>query len=166
LQPKVSNKVRELLDEDQAAGLTGADFYADFGRRVIRVQEQLRDLLRALKSGGNQIAAYGAAAKGTILLNSSGIGADIIDFVADLSPHKQCMYMPGLSIPIVSPARLIQDMPDYVLLLAWNLKEEVFRQQAEYLRRGGNFIVPIPQPVVVGIRGARQILSGSNLPSG
>jgi SAM-dependent methyltransferase len=157
--PRASSSVRRLLAEDISAGLTGPDFYADFGRRVRNAQDQLRNLLDALKTGGNQIAAYGAAAKGTILLNASGIGADTIDFVADMSPHKQGLFMPGLQIPISSPERILEEMPEYVLLLVWNLKDEILRQQAEYLNRGGKFIIPIPKPIVVGRRGARQELT-------
>ena len=93
----VSDAVRTLLIEDQAAGLTGFDYFRDFGRRVTRLQKQLRNLLLELRSAGKRIAAYGAAAKGTILLNSSGIGSDLIDFVADRSPYKQGKLMPGVT---------------------------------------------------------------------
>ena len=104
-----------LLIEDQAAGLTGFDYFRDFGRRVTRLQKQLRNLLMELKSAGKRIAAYGAAAKGTILLNSSGIGSDVIDFVADRSPYKQGKLMPGVKIAISPPERIMEEMPDYVL---------------------------------------------------
>jgi SAM-dependent methyltransferase len=159
----VSDSVRSLLAEDEAAGLTEFEFYGDFGRRVRRVQGQLKDLLDALKGGWNRIAAYGAAAKGTILLNSSGIGADMIDFVADMSPHKQGMFLPGVRIPIAPPERILEEMPDYVLLLAWNYKDEIMRQESEYLQRGGKFIVPIPRPIVVGKRGVAQASNGSHM---
>jgi len=158
----VSAGVKTLLGEDEAAGLTNFEFYRDFGRRVRRVQDQLRYLLEALKGGGNRIAAYGAAAKGTILLNSSGIGADVIDFVADMSPQKQGMYLPGVRLPITPPERILEEMPDYVLLLAWNFKDEIMKQQSEYLERGGKFIVPIPRPVVVGKRGVLRGASDSH----
>jgi hypothetical protein len=162
-QPNASDSVRSLLEEDEAAGLTGSEYYADFGHRVKRVQQQLKDLLEALKGGGNHIAAYGAAAKGTVLLNSSGIAGDTIDFVADVSPHKQGMFMPGLRIPISPPERILEEMPEYVLLLAWNFKDEIMRQQAEYLERGGKFIIPIPRPIVVGKRGAMGVSNGSHM---
>jgi hypothetical protein len=106
-------------------------------------------MLRKLKAGGHRIAAYGAAAKGSTLLNTTGIGTDLIDFVADRNVHKQGRYMPGVHIPICEPERLRAEMPDYVLLLAWNLKDEIMRQQAEYQRAGGKFIVPIPSPTVL-----------------
>jgi hypothetical protein len=108
-------------------------------------------MLKRLRAEGKRIAAYGAAAKGTILLNSSHIGLDLIDFVADKSPHKQGRFMPGIGVPIVSPERILQEMPDYVLLLAWNFKDEIMSQQRAYLEVGGRFIVPIPQATEVGL---------------
>jgi SAM-dependent methyltransferase len=147
---EVSDAVRALLIEDRAAGLTGFEYFRDFGQRVTRLQRQLRDLLQELKGAGKRIAAYGAAAKGTILLNASGIGSDVIDFVADRSPHKQGKLMPGVRIPISPPERILVEMPDFVLLLAWNIKDEIIRQESAYLESGGRFIVPIPRPVVLG----------------
>ena len=147
----VSDAVRALLIEDHAAGLTGFEYFRDFGRRVTRLQKQLRNLLLELKAAGKRIAAYGAAAKGTILLNSSGVGPDVIDFVADRSPYKQGKLMPGLRIAISPPERIMEEMPDYVLLLAWNVKDEIIKQESAYLERGGRFIVPIPRPVVLGM---------------
>ena len=107
-------------------------------------------MLERLHGQGKRIAAYGAAAKGTVLLNSSGIGADLIQFVADKSPHKQGKLMPGLGIAIVPPERLLDEMPDVVLLLAWNFRDEIVREQRAYLEAGGRFIVPIPAPVEIG----------------
>ena len=121
-----------------------------FADRVAQVQRSLREMLQRLRGQGKTIAAYGAAAKGTILLNSSGIGSDLIAFVADKSPHKQGLLMPGVRIPIVPPERILEDMPDYVLLLAWNIKDEILRKQRAYLEAGGRFIVPIPSPIDVG----------------
>jgi C-methyltransferase C-terminal domain len=154
--------VRALLSEDRAAGLTGFGYYRTFGRKVASLQRQGRGLLQELRGGGSRIAAYGAAAKGTILLNSSGIGSDLIDFVTDKSPHKQGLLMPGLRIPISPPERVLEEMPDYVLTLAWNVKDEIVRQESTYLERGGRFIVPIPRPVVLGREGVGEILDGSN----
>lgn len=156
----VSDAVRALLIEDRAAGLTGFEYFRDFGRRVTRLQEQLRHLLQELKAAGKRIGAYGAAAKGTILLNSSGIGTDLIDFVADRSPHKQGKLLPGVRIPISPPERILEDMPDYVLLLAWNVKDEIVKQESAYLERGGRFIVPIPRPVVFGKESLEDVANG------
>jgi hypothetical protein len=84
-----------------------------------------------------------------VLLNSSGIGIDVLDYVVDRNPHKQGLLLPGVRLPIHDPSRLLTDMPDYVLVLAWNLADEIIREQAAYGQRGGSFIVPIPQPTVV-----------------
>jgi SAM-dependent methyltransferase len=147
---RVTDAVRAYLEDEAAAGITTFDFYRGFADRVAAVQHNLREALRALKSAGERIAAYGAAAKGTILLNSSGIGSGLVDFVADKSPHKQNRLLPGVQIPIVSPERIIEEMPDYILLLAWNFKDEILREQRAYLEAGGKFIIPLPAPEVVG----------------
>jgi SAM-dependent methyltransferase len=142
--------VERLLEEEQRLGMATFEYYNDFAERVRNVQRALEETLRSLRAAGKRIAAYGAAAKGTILLNSSGIGADLIDFVADRNPHKQGHSMPGIGVPIVPPERILDEQPDYVLLLSWNFKDEVLNQQRAYLEAGGTFIVPIPAPTFVG----------------
>jgi SAM-dependent methyltransferase len=146
---QVSPQAKEYLAAEQASGLTGVDFYRDFGARVERTKDALVGLLRGLKGEGRSIAAYGAAAKGSTLLNYAGIGTGLIDFVVDRNVHKQGLCMPGVHLPIRDPAALLEVMPDYVLLLAWNFKDEIIDQQREYLDRGGRFIVPIPEPTVI-----------------
>jgi SAM-dependent methyltransferase len=143
------DSVRAYLEEERRAGLTEARYYRDFAARVRAIQSDLLAKVTELKETGNRVAGYGAAAKGTILLNSTGLGSDLIDFVVDRNVHKQGRYVPGVRIPIDGPERLLADMPDYVLLLAWNFTDEILAQQEEYRRRGGRFLIPVPEPVVV-----------------
>jgi SAM-dependent methyltransferase len=138
-----------FLAEEQERGLTAFEAYARFGERVASIAEQLRSLLDGLHAEGRTIAAYGATAKGSTLVNFAGIGRDTLAFVADRNPHKQGHWTPGTRLPIVPAEALLEQQPDYVLLLAWNFADEIMRQQAEYRRRGGRFIVPIPWPMVV-----------------
>lgn len=148
--PDAGTSVKNYLEQEEAAGLNGFDYYHEFADRVTELRSGLRMKLERLRLEGKRIAAYGAAAKGTVLLNSSGIGSDLIDFVADKSPHKQGKLMPGVGIPIVPPDWLLEKSPEYVLLLVWNLKDEILREQRAYLQAGGRFIVPIPAPIEVG----------------
>lgn len=141
--------VGALLEEERGWGVSDAEFYRRFAARVGRLKEELRGLLSGLKAEGRRVAAYGAAAKGSTLLNYFGIGRETIDFVADRSTYKQGRFMPGVHIPVVEPARLVEEAPDYVLLLTWNFAEEILRQQDEYRRRGGRFIIPVPEVRVV-----------------
>ena len=141
--------VADYLQSEQAAGVDRVEYYAGFSARVARIRSDLLALLGRLKREGARVAGYGAAAKGTILLNFTGVGGEVLDFVADRNVHKQGRYVPGVRLPIVSPARILEAQPDYLLILPWNFKEEIMAQQAEYRRRGGRFIVPVPEPAIV-----------------
>jgi SAM-dependent methyltransferase len=141
--------VARVLDAEKAAGLDIFDRYASFGAEVGELQSELRALLTGLRAQGRTIAAYAAAAKGATLLNSTGIDHELLDFVVDRNVHKQGRYMPGARLPIVPPEVLAERQPDYLLILAWNVKKEIMTQQAEYAARGGRFIVPVPRPVVL-----------------
>jgi SAM-dependent methyltransferase len=158
--PDERASVTEYLEQEEADGLNRIDYYREFAGRVAELRHGLRTKLLELRSGGSRIAAYGAAAKGTVLLNSSGIGSDLIDFVADKSPHKQGKFMPGVGIPIVPPQWLLEESPEYALLLVWNLRDEVVREQRAYLEAGGSFIIPIPVPIEVGKEDLPSALSG------
>ena len=141
--------VDQLLSEEAALGIDRLDYYRDFATRVRAIQKSLKSLLESLKADGKRIAGYAVSAKGAILLNSAGIDGRLLDYLVDLSRHKQGKYMPGVHLRVFDTARLLQTpTPDFVLLLAWNFKDEIIRQQQEYLRRGGKFIVPIPAPQI------------------
>jgi SAM-dependent methyltransferase len=144
-----SAAVASLLAEEAGWGVTTPAIYLAFAERVERIRRELRSLLARLKQEGRRIAAYGAAAKGSTLLNYCGIGHETLDYVVDRSTVKQGRYMPGARLLIQPPDRLLADPPDHVLLLAWNFAEEIMEQQAAYRRRGGRFILPVPAPHVV-----------------
>ena len=141
--------VTEYLQAERRAGVDEYEYYTGFSARVSRIRSDLLALLDGLKRGGARIAGYGAAAKGTILLNFAGIGREVLEFVADRNVHKQGRFVPVVRLPIVSPERILEAQPDYLLILPWNFKDEIMEQQAEYRRRGGRFIVPVPEPVIV-----------------
>jgi len=144
-----TNAVTDLLAEEAAWGVGEPGLYDAFALRVTELGTELDALLAGLKANGASIAAYGAAAKGSTLLNVFGIGTGTLDYVVDRSTVKVGRYMPGVHLRIYPPERLLTEMPDYLLLLAWNLADEIMAQQDEYRRRGGRFIVPVPVPEVV-----------------
>jgi len=141
--------VERYLDEEAERGLTSFAFYADFADRVRRTRSELVAMLDQLKATGARIAAYGAAAKGSTLLNFAGVGPDVLDYVVDRNVHKHGLQMPGVHIPVVGPGQLATDPPDYLLLLAWNFESEIIRQQRAFAEAGGRFIVPVPEPHVI-----------------
>lgn len=145
----VAPAVDAALARERAAGLFEAATYVAFHDRIQANRDAFKALIAGLREQGARIAAYGAAAKGTTLLNYYGIGPDQLDFIADRNPLKHGLYSPGMRIPVSRTERILEDQPDYLLILAWNFADEILTQQSEYRRRGGRFIVPIPYPQVI-----------------
>jgi SAM-dependent methyltransferase len=145
----VGSAVRAMLEEERRLGIDEYPYYQNFGRRVEQIRVQLRELLGDLKSQGKRIAGYAAAAKACTLLNYAGLGVETFDYIVDRNVHKHGKFMSGIRVPIFGVEKLLENQPDYVVILAWNFKDEIMRQQAEYARRGGKFIVPIPKPQII-----------------
>jgi hypothetical protein len=140
--------VRRVLAEETAYGLDKDTVYQQWAERVRRTKRDLLKLLIDIKDKGGTIAGYGAPAKGVTLLNYCGVACDFVDFTVDRAPSKQNRLLPGVHIPILAPEEIEQRKPDYVLILPWNLKDEIMTQMAGIRAWGGKFIIPIPTPVV------------------
>lgn len=148
--PGQTERLEARLKLERDAGVDTFEFYADFGLRVARLRDDLVALLVDLAGQGRRLAAYGAAAKGATLLNYAGLGTDLIPFVVDRNVHKQGLLMPGTHQPILAPDALIEREVTDTLLLTWNFADEIIAQQADYVAGGGRFVVPVPDPVVIG----------------
>jgi SAM-dependent methyltransferase len=136
--------LRKLRVQESAAGLADLSTYLRFAERVENCRRSLLEFLAAAKREGKVVAAYGAAAKGNTLLNFCGVTPADISQVADRNPHKQSKFLPGTHIPVVSPEALLQSKPDYVLILPWNLQEEIRQQLHQVKEWGGQFVTPVP----------------------
>ncbi len=135
---------------ERAVKLFSKSTYRAFKDRVKQNKIRLVSMLKELKQQGKKLAGYGAPAKGNTLLNYCGIGSGLLDFLADRSQLKHGLYSPGMHISIVPPETILKEQPDYLLILAWNFAEEIIAQQDEFRQRGGKFILPIPEPRIVG----------------
>jgi len=140
-----SESVALQLAAERAAGLDGDDVYCRFSEQVRETKRALLELLIGLKRQGKTIVGYGAPAKGNTLLNYCGIGADFLEFTVDRSAQKQGMYLPGTRLAIKAPEAIDELKPDFVLILPWNIKDEIMSQMAHIRSWGGQFIVPIPR---------------------
>jgi hypothetical protein len=135
------------LERDKA--LLCAATYDSFAQRVQTIRRDLLAMLKQIKAEGKTVAGYGASARGNTLLNTYGIGPELLDYIVDRNHLKQGLYSPGMHIPVHSVEKLVEDQPDYVLIVAWNFAEEILIQQDEYRRRGGRFILPLPKPHIL-----------------
>lgn len=148
-QGRASEAVAAILAEEEALGVNAPAYFEDFAARMNDYRERARRLILGLKTQGKRIAAYGAAAKGTMLLNYLQIGAETIDFVVDRNPHKHGKMMPGVRIPITPLEEIARSKPDYMIILPWNLRDEIIQQQQGFLRDGGRFILPVSELSIV-----------------
>jgi 2-polyprenyl-3-methyl-5-hydroxy-6-metoxy-1,4-benzoquinol methylase len=144
----VTERVGLLKDKESAAALDRIETYLNFGERVKETKRKLLIFLIEAKRAGKSIVAYGAAAKGNTLLNYCGVGRDFIDYTVDRSPYKQGLALPGTHIAIEAPEQVFETRPDYLLILPWNLREEIMEQMAGIREWGGQFVVPIPEVTV------------------
>jgi hypothetical protein len=144
-----TSRVAELLKKEAAAGMTTAGYYSGFQSKANKVKNDLLAFLIEAKRDGKKVSAYGAAAKGNTLLNYAGVRPDLLPYVADLNPAKQGKYLPGSRIPIVAEVRIHDNRPDYVIILPWNLREEVMAQLAYIREWGGRFVTAVPKLDVI-----------------
>ncbi len=145
----VEPSVTAMLMEEDKKGVSSLGYYATFRERAAETKRALTALCSQLNAQGKRLAAYGASAKGSTLLNFAGLGRELLGFVADRSTYKQGRLTPGTHIPIVEPGELVKQRPDYALLLTWNFAEEILAQQQAYRDLGGKFIIPIPEVSIV-----------------
>jgi hypothetical protein len=144
LTKSISNNVNLMLEEEQKFGLTNIFKYNNYQTKAEKVKDEFLDFLLVAKKNNKKVAAYGAAAKGNTLLNFCGIRKDLISFVVDASPHKINKYLPGVHIPVLSEDKLKEEKPDFIVILPWNLKDEISNQLSYINEWGGNFVVAVP----------------------
>lgn len=143
------SSVSRVLEDERVKQMNQVATYRDFASKALRIRDELRSTVAGLRAAGSRVAAYGASAKGNTLLSFAELGPEAIEYVVDRSPLKQGLFTPGTHIPVVAPERLREGPPDYLLLLAWNFVDEILRQQEDFRRRQGRFIIPVPTVSIV-----------------
>ncbi len=145
----VTARANELRGREISRGLEGLEAYQSFAGQVEQIKRELLKFLISAREQGKRVVGYGAPAKGNTLLNYCGVRTDLLDYTVDRSPHKQGHFLPGSRIPIYSPEKVFETKPDYMLILPWNLKDEIMGQMCGIREWGGKFVVPIPQVEVL-----------------
>jgi 2-polyprenyl-3-methyl-5-hydroxy-6-metoxy-1,4-benzoquinol methylase len=144
-----TGRVDDVIAAERAAGLDRIEGYAGFAKSVVDIKCALLSFLIEARTAGKSVVGYGAPAKGNTLLNYCGVGPELLSYTVDISPHKQGRYLPGIQIPICAPDRIFETRPDFLLILPWNIKEEIVDRMAAIRRWGGRFVVPIPKLTVL-----------------
>ena len=145
----ISENITGLLDKERRKGYLELSTYLEFHENVKETKRKLLEFLIKAKREGKRIAGYGAPGKGNTLLNYCGIMTDFIDFTVDRNPYKQGMFLPGSHIPIFDPGKIMEEKPDFVLILPWNFKDEIIKQMAGIREWGGRFVTPIPEVRII-----------------
>ncbi len=145
----ITERAKELLEREKTLGFESLEYYAEFEEKVKETKRKLLEFLIQAKREGKSVVGYGAPGKGNTLLNYCGVGTDFLDYTVDRSPHKQGNLLPGTHIPIYHPDKIQETKPDYVLILPWNLKKEISAQMAHIREWGGQFVIPIPETLVL-----------------
>ncbi len=145
----LSNTVKNLLDKEMKFGITDMCTYTNFQENIIKIKNQLLDFVSSVKNEKKKIVCYGAAAKGNTLLNYCGIGKENIEYVVDINSHKQGLYLPGSHLQIKEPEEIKKDKPDFILILPWNIKEEIMKDMSFIHDWNGKFVIPIPKVTLI-----------------
>jgi len=145
----ISKKVNDLINEEHQFGLSNIETYRNFSSKVEFVREKLLGFLNTTKKEGKKVVCYGAAAKGNTLLNYCKVDSSLVDYIVDKNPHKQGKFLPGSHLPIKSPDEILKTKPSFVLILPWNIKDEIINQMSHIKKWGGKFVIPIPEVNII-----------------
>ena len=146
---KIKNSVNEILEKEKTFGLLETSFYLEFSKAIESIKKELTDFFNTAKKDGKKIVCYGAAAKGNTLLNYCRIGREYVEYVVDKNPHKQGLYLPGSHLQIKEPEEIKKTKPDFVVILPWNIKDEIMNEISFIHDWGGKFVIPIPKVIIV-----------------